>query len=156
MTKNTHKPLKLPKDRSDFLTRAFDAADGFISAGGFLIQADKTVNGEKELTGRLEASFETGTEGVVWSINAATKKNDTAFYRLKDGDVLEVFQGDKTVWKDTIDLDLTSRLKPYPLNPKLKKQELLGFWVNGIQRNTNAEKWGKFFFKCFRAKVTIK
>ena len=99
------------------------------------------------LTGQLNAFFETGTEGVVWSIIMDGVPGYDGLFCLKQGDELLVYTQEKQVaWRGTIELEFKSRWRPYPLNPKHGQQEVGGMWVNGLQKNEDPDAWAKLFF----------
>lgn len=122
---------------------------------------DAAANGQpkKEMVidGVLDAFFETGTEGVIWSVYDESR-NDENGYRsydglhcLEKGDILTVFN-DKArkdvLWRGTVDLEFKTNWHSYnnPHYPDAGQQAVLGFWVNGLQRGMAPEDWAKMFF----------
>ncbi len=106
------------------------------------------------INGKLEAFFETGTEGVIWSVYDDDDNGYNSLHCLKDGDYLEVFnEVGSILWKGKINLEYKTRYRPYPLNPQYGQQEVLGYWVRGLQKDTDSEVWAKMFFEAKRAKL---
>jgi hypothetical protein len=100
------------------------------------------------IVGVLDAFFETGTEGVVWSIVDNDKTGYEALSRIKDGDYLFVEDMAGNIeWEGKILLDWKSRMRPYPTNPESGQQEVLGYWVHGLQVGVEPERWAKWFFE---------
>ena len=101
------------------------------------------------LDGHLVAWWETGTEGVYWSLvtdwNATGRSHDNR-YVLEEGDVLTIFNEDGSVaWHGTIEWDLHTRRLRSPFNPDRIQQEVGGLWVHGLQRGVDAETWADYF-----------
>jgi hypothetical protein len=101
------------------------------------------------IVGKGDPWFETGTEGVVWSVYDSTKKGYDGLYPLSNGQFLTVYdkeQPDKIVWSGNIKYEFKRNYRPYPMNPKYGQQEIFGYWVNGIQEDVEPETWAKWFF----------
>lgn len=105
-----------------------------------------------KIEGILEPHFETGTEGIVWSVYAdrrlVTSYEQWSYdklYSLHDGDRLIVYAPDNktVVFDDFIDLDWNAGIVH---DPGPGGQEALGFWVHGIQRGFEPDDWARFFF----------
>ena len=106
--------------------------------------------------GKLEAFFETGTEGVIWSLYDDTKEGYEGLHCLYQGDYLTIFDPEdksKVVWEGNIDLEYERNYHPYPMNPQYGQQAVGGMWVHGIQRDVEPDTWGKWFFKQYPAEV---
>lgn len=89
--------------------------------------------------------FETGTEGIVWSVYAdrrlVTSYEQWSYdklYSLKNGDRLIIYAPDnKTpVFDDFINL----------IWPGQQQPTALGFRVNGVQTGLDPDDWARFFF----------
>lgn len=99
-------------------------------------------------TGRLEPFFETGTEGIVWSVLVDGLLGYDALLPLENGDELVIYGQDGTVaWQGVIALEYKRRQRPYPMNPQYSQQEVLGRWVNGLQEGVDPEVWAQAFFQ---------
>ena len=110
----------------------------------------------KMVKGNLEAFFETGTEGVIWSLYDDTKEGYEGLNCLDQGDYLTIFDPEdknKVVWEGNIDLEYERNYHPYPLNPQYGQQAIGGLWVHGIQRDVEPDTWGKWFYKQYPAEV---
>ncbi len=99
------------------------------------------------IKGELEAFWETGTEGVIWSLYDEHNKGYESLNCLKDGDYLEVYNDDGSIlWEGEVKLEYKRRYRPFPLNPKYGQQEVFGMWVHGFQEDLDPEIWAKMFF----------
>lgn len=106
------------------------------------------------ITGKLEPFFETGTEGVIWSIYENGKTGYDGLHPLKNGDKVTIFAGDNSVlWDGIVSLEYKRRYKQYPLNPKYGQQEVFGYWVHGFQENLEPTIWSKMFFDELNAQL---
>ena len=102
------------------------------------------------IKGRLDPFFETGTEGVIWSVYDDTKEGYDGLYCLDQGDYLTIFDPEdtnKVVWEGNIDLEYERNYHPYPMNPQYGQQAIGGLWVHGIQRDVEPDTWGTWFCK---------
>lgn len=103
----------------------------------------------ERLDGHLVAWWETGTEGVYWSLVtdwSATERSYDNLYVLEEGDVLTIFDEDGSVaWHGKIAWDLHTRRLRSPYNPDRVQQEVGGLWVHGLQCGVDAERWADFF-----------
>ena len=103
-----------------------------------------------QIFGRLEAFFETGTEGVVWSLVDHGLPGYDGLWPLQFGDHLDVLDADgETLWQGIIKLEYANRKVATHY-----QQEVFGYWVNGLQDGEDAETWAKLFFDRERAILT--
>lgn len=103
----------------------------------------------KLVDGKLEPFFETGTEGVIWSVYEDNKLGYEGLHPLEYGDYLRIYSDykrDNILWQGNIYFDWETNWRPYPMNPKYGQQEVLGYWVHGIQKDLEPKVWGKWFF----------
>ena len=108
------------------------------------------------IKGKLDPFFETGTEGVIWSLYEDGKEGYDALVILDQGDYLTIFDPEdstKVVWEGNIDLEYERNYHPYPMNPKYGQQAVMGYWVHGIQRDVEPDDWGIWFFKAYPGEV---
>jgi hypothetical protein len=108
-----------------------------------------------KIKGMLEAFWETGTEGVIWSVidDHITMLPDgyrsyEDIHSLKDGDWLAIFNDaarTKILWEGRIDLEYKRNYTPYPRNPQYGQQAVGGMWVHGLQRDLSPEAWFELF-----------
>lgn len=110
--------------------------------------ADAPDDGTLKVSGVLDPFFETGTEGVIWSVYDPRKGGYDGLNCLKDGDHLTVFEpdGETVRWQGVVKLEYKRRFRPYPANPQYGQQEVLGFWVHGLQEGLAPTVWAKMFF----------
>jgi hypothetical protein len=103
----------------------------------------------QRLDGHLYAWWETGTEGVYWSLVTdwhATRRSYDNVYVLEEGDILTIVDEDGSVaWHGMIAWDLHTRRLRSPYNPDRIQQEVGGLWVHGLQRGVDPEVWVDFF-----------
>lgn len=100
------------------------------------------------LKGTLEAYWEAGMTSVAWTFLEDGKKGLESLNSLKRGDFLRVFNDasrKKVIFEGVVDLEYKRRLKPHPLNPHYKQQQVSGMLVRGLQKNVNPEAWAKMF-----------
>lgn len=103
-------------------------------------------NARTRVVGTLEPFFETGTEGVVWSLTMSGAPGYDALTCLKNEDDLLVYNPDGTaLWAGRIHLEYKRNYHPYPLNPGHGQQAVNGLWVNGLQNTVNPETWSGWF-----------
>lgn len=105
-----------------------------------------------DIRGFLEPFFETGTEGVVWSLQDPGLPGYDGLDPLEDGDELHVLDDTGgTLWDGIVRLDfLTGRL-PRWAGGEPVQQAVLGYWVRGVQEGMDPEAWGRMFFDSRRA-----
>lgn len=104
----------------------------------------------------LLAFYETGTEGVFWSICDNNKTGYDALAPLKNGDYLFVEDGKgKIEWEGTVALDYDTNRISRPTNPNYKQQSVAGYWVHGLQIGVDPELWASWFLE-ERPAVVIK
>ena len=109
------------------------------------------------IKGKLEAFFETGTEGVIWSVCEDEKEGYDSLHCLKNGDNLTIFHPENpgiVICTGEIDLEYERNYRPYPMNPQYGQQAVHGMWVHGFQRDVVPEDWGTWFFKHYPAEYT--
>jgi hypothetical protein len=105
-----------------------------------------------EIRGFLEAYFETGTEGVIWSVLDPGLPGYDGLHTLEDGDELHVLDGTGGIlWEGVVRLDRnTGRLPRWPGGEPVQ-QAVLGLWVHGLQEGMDPEAWGRMFTEERRA-----
>jgi len=102
--------------------------------------------------GVLDRFFETGTEGIVWSVYEDGMTGYDGLNCLSTGDHLTIFDPDNRdniVWYGNIDLEYETNTRPIPTNPQYSKQAVAGMWVNGLQRGVGADEWNTWFAKAY-------
>jgi hypothetical protein len=105
-----------------------------------------------KVRGRLDAFFETGTEGVIWSVIDPRLPAYDALWTLRDGDHLTIIgRQNETLWEGTIQLEYERNWEPYPHNPQYGQQAVGGFWVHGLQVDLAPDDWAIMFAERYRA-----
>lgn len=109
----------------------------------------------KPLSGVLDAFWETGTEGVIWSVAVDGYEGYDSLFCLKDGDGLKIYGKDgEAVWTGVVKLEWKRNWQPFPMNPQYGQQAVLGYWVHGLQEDVEPEIWVRWFFEALRCEVT--
>jgi hypothetical protein len=95
--------------------------------------------------GRLDPFSETGTEGVIWSVQDDISLSYDALHPLENGDHLQVFdeRGD-IIWTGLVDLEF-SRLQHR--QGKWQQQTINGTLVHGFNASQTPEEWTDMFIK---------
>src|SRR5690606_29287821 len=88
-----------------------------------LLDNSRLAEADLRVSGILEPFFETGTEGVIWSVTdprCALGDPYEGLHDLKNGDHLTVYERDGVTvrWKGTVKLEFKRNWRPYPMNPK--------------------------------------
>ena len=92
-----------------------------------------------QIFGRLDAFFETGTEGVVWSVADQRLPGYDGLWPLQFGDHLDVLDANgETLWQGIIKLEYDNRRVALH-----NQQEVLGYWVHGLQDGADPEDLGQ-------------
>lgn len=108
----------------------------------------------REIHGQLFAWFETGTEGIYWAVVDDEKKGYDGLHVLENGNVLTVFNKEnkkKILFQGTIALEYDRLRRALQYNPEYFQQCVLGYWVHGLQKDVDPEKWAHMFFDEHRA-----
>ena len=110
--------------------------------------------------GLLEPFSETGSEGVMWSLQEPGKGYD-GLHTLQDGDLLTVFNDTAKkdiLWQGEVKLEFKRNWRSFenPKYPEIGQQEIGGWWVHGFQEGLDPEKWAQMFFDAKPATVTAK
>lgn len=108
----------------------------------------------KLVNGRLDPFFETGTEGVMWSVSDEASPGYNGLHVLHDGDLLTIYADDgSTLWAGTIAYEYDRLAQPLPNNNK--HQAIFNHWVHGLQSDLEPETWARYFFDHRRATVSL-
>lgn len=100
------------------------------------------------ITGVLEDFFETGTEGVVWSVYDEDERGYDGLHTIAEGDYLTILdQLGRRRWAGQIRCDRQSGWKEYPLNPGYGQPVALGHYVHWTQKGFKPDEWARFFIR---------
>jgi len=108
------------------------------------------------IKGILEPYFETGTEGVIWSVMPSGGTDVCNLHCLRNGDHLTIFDplnNDIIIWSGNIDLEYERNYAPYHADSEYGQQAVHGMWVHGFQRDVTPEEWGLWFIKYYPAEL---
>lgn len=110
---------------------------------------------ENRVVGLLDPFFETGTEGIIWSVVDNDLDGIGALVPLLDGDYLfvEDLEG-SIIWEGEVQFEYTTNYRQRGYNG-CGQQAVLGYWVHGLQEGVEPETWATWFFEGRRA-VLIK
>jgi len=98
--------------------------------------------------GELMDFFETGTEGVIWTLEDDAHYGYEALQTICEGDHLTILDRvGETVWRGIIRCDKKVGSRPYTMNPQYNQQCALGHWVHWIQRGFKPDAWAAFFIR---------
>jgi hypothetical protein len=114
------------------------------------LDAPKQIRDESLLRfeGELTDFFETGTEGVIWTLEDDVHYGYEALQTICEGDHLTILdQVGAIVWRGIICCDKKVGSRPYPMNPEYSQQCALGHWVHWIQRGFKPDTWAEFFIR---------
>ena len=104
--------------------------------------------------GRLEAFWETGSEGVHWSLYLDGKEGYNALYSITEGDYITIYNEDnEVIYEGDIIQDRFSNWKAYPMNPIYGQQVAGNYLVHWIQANVNPDLWERWFSRGYRATI---
>lgn len=102
------------------------------------------------ICGRLEPFFETGTEGIVWSIYDSSLPGYDGLWPLEQGDSLMIVGDTRVMWEGTIKLEYKRNFIKYN-DEDYGQQAVAGFWVNGLQEDVEPDLWYAMFKDARRA-----
>ena len=125
--------------------------DGYtVGRVALSVEVPKPVAGQK--TGRIEGElidfFETGTEGVIWTIDDERRHGREALETICEGDNLTIEdQLGVVLWKGVIRCDKKIGWQRYRMNPEYGQQTALGHWVHWIQEGFKADDWVRYFIR---------
>lgn len=97
--------------------------------------------------GELYGFYETGTEGVIWTIIQDGVKGYDAIVDLKAGDQFKILDGDQVLFEGVIDPDHKIGYTEYPRNPGYGQPSALGYWIHWTQAGFQPDDWADFFFR---------
>jgi len=111
----------------------------------------------KKIHGTLEPFFETGTEGVIWSLSEFGKSGYDGLNCLKKGDKLTVYSkvtdGD-IAWQSDLSFEtVKDGLKGVKM---MGKDTFLGEKVDRLPKGISRPKWRDMFFKRQPIKIELK
>ena len=107
------------------------------------------------IKGKLESFWETGTEGVIWSLYMDGKEGYDALYTIKEGDYIKIYdEEDKLMYEGDIIEDRFSNWFSYPMNPILGQQAAGCYLVHWVQADVSPDTWCHWFNRTLRAEIT--
>lgn len=100
-------------------------------------------------TGKLDAFFESGTEGILWSLYEHGKEGYDALQSIQEGDYLIIYSDEtlQTLFTGFIKPDYNINRQPYPLNPTYSQPCVLGYWCHWLIKEVPPEVWANYFFQ---------
>lgn len=108
----------------------------------------RTPSQSPPVCGLLDPFFETGTEGVIWSLVRLGVPGYDQLITLSDGARLRIIDPIGAIaWEGVVDFEYERTRRPYPGNPSQGQQAVRGMWVNGLQRSLPPDLWADLFFR---------
>lgn len=102
----------------------------------------------RRIEGTLDGYFETGTEGLIWSVEDDNRPGIDRPEPICEGDQLTVLDGrGEVAWKGIIRCDRKVGWQGYPRNRKYGQQCALGYWVHWIQEGFKPDDWARYFVR---------
>jgi len=124
------------------------AQDGYTVTAITLVLAVEAGKRLRKIRGVLEDFFETGTEGVIWSVVSEDDHGYDALYPIEEGDHLAIQdQLGRKLWSGIICCDRKAGWRRYPLNPKCGQPCALGHWIHWTQRGFKPDDWARYFIR---------
>lgn len=104
--------------------------------------------------GKLEAFWETGSEGIHWFLYLDGKEGYDALYSIEEGDYITIYNEENDIiYESDIIKDRFSNWRSYPMNPLIGQQVAGNYWVHWLQANVEPELWSRWFHKAYRATI---
>ncbi len=122
--------------------------DGYTVVSISLTLETPAAKRPRIVMGFLEDFFETGTEGVIWSLISEEERGYDALFPIEEGDHLTIQdQLGRKLWSGKIRCDRKSGWRRYPLNSKYGQPSALGHWVHWTQRGFKPDDWARYFIR---------
>lgn len=103
---------------------------------------------EEIFRGVLEPYFETGTEGIIWSLEEGDKKGYEGLHPIHTGDYLTIYnEKGEIIFKSKIFPDIKAGWAEYPCNPGYGQPCALGFWIHWTQIGWEPDDWARLFLR---------
>ena len=98
--------------------------------------------------GQVDGFFETGTEGVWWTLYEKRPNPYEGLHMLESGDFLTVWDDENHVLFNGFLLrDGIAGWEQYPMNPSAGQPCALGLWVHWTQHGWHPDEWAQLFYK---------
>jgi hypothetical protein len=118
------------------------------------------MNTKARIFGELDPFWETGTEGVLWSVRCPYLPSYDGDFILKNGDFLTVLNDDCSVlWAGKIKYEYRRNFVLFPNQkdfPGGGQQSVGNYWVHGLQKNLDPDTWADMFFARKQAMLITK
>ena len=123
-------------------------ADGYtIERVTMVLEVEKTP-AQTVISGVLEDFFETGTEGVVWSVYDEDERGYDGLHMIEQGDHLTILDSlGNRIWSGTIRCDRKTGWRPYRDNPEYGQPCALGYNIHWTQKGFKPDDWARFFIR---------
>lgn len=104
--------------------------------------------------GKLEAFWETGSEGVHWFLYLDGKEGYDALYSIEEGDYITIYnEYNDIIYEGDIIQDKFSNWRAYSRNPIFGQQIAGNYFVHWLQANVNPNLWLSWFNNKYRATI---
>jgi len=122
--------------------------DGYTIAGITIAAQVEEAPRSPVIRGELVDYFETGTEGVVWSVSDDDDQGYSGLHVIKEGDHLTILDRlGHELWRGVIRFDRKIGWQRYSGSRTLGQPSALGHWIHWTQRGFKADDWAKFFIR---------
>ena len=107
---------------------------------------------KKKIIGRLLAHSETGTEGLIWTLEENGKKDYDGHHPLKKGDHLKILNNEKNavLFDGIINPDYETGKVSHPNN---KQPNAFGYWIHWTQKDWHQDAWAIVFLAGLHAEL---
>ncbi|MDE1969979.1 MAG: hypothetical protein KGI50_00125 [Patescibacteria group bacterium] len=101
-----------------------------------------------ELNGILHAFFETGCEGLMWTLIEDGKRGYNGLHFIEEGDKLIIYREDSSIiFEGTIMPDHKIGYAEYPGYPGRGQPAALGCWIHWTQQGWQPDDWATLFMQ---------
>lgn len=129
-------------------------ADGYTIERIAMAVSVEPAQTARIIHGVLEDFFETGTEGVVWSVHDDDDSGYEGLHAIQEGDHLTILdQLGRRLWSGVIRCDRESGWARYPANPEFGQPCALGYWIHWTQQGFKPDEWARFFIRPSRDRL---
>jgi hypothetical protein len=130
------------------------AATIWLGADGYTVEeitwsiAIPVKQAGERIEGVLYDFFETGAEGMMWSLIDDDNLGREGLHFIEAADHLTICDSlGQEQWSGTIRCDRRSGWRPYPGNPEHGQPVALGCWIHWTQKGFTPDQWARFFMR---------
>jgi hypothetical protein len=110
-----------------------------------------------KVSGVLCPFFETGCEGIMWSVIKDGGESYDNLYIIKEGDNLAIYgENNEILFNGEVIRNHRIGWTEYPLNPGRGQPSALGCWIHWTQHGWQPDDWAKLFFHGYTKEINDK